>query len=72
MSVHLISNILRLQYDVAGLGGVHGEVHGALLLVKGEAPQVERAAVLGVDLPGDDQGVLRPRIDLVCNQKKGN
>ena len=40
--------LIDVELDVAGVGGLHGEVHGTLLIVKGKAPQVERAAVLRV------------------------
>ena len=53
------------EHDVGVLGGGHGEVHLALLLVEGEVVQVEGAAVLHVDLLGQDQGVVGAEVDLV-------
>ena len=30
--------LIDVELDVAGVGGLHGKVHGALLVVKGKAP----------------------------------
>ena len=66
-ALYLVGDVLLLhvELDVAGIGGLHGEVHGALLVVEGEAPQVERAAVLRVVHLRYDQGVLRAEVDLI-------
>ena len=66
-ALYLVGDVLLLDVElyVACISRLHGEVHGALLVVEGEAAQVERAAVLRVVHLRYDQGVLRAEVDLI-------
>ena len=65
--IHLVGDVIlfNVELDVACIGRLHGEDHGALLVVEGEAPQVERAAVLRVVHLRYYEGVLRAEVDLI-------
>ena len=68
--IHLVGDVIlfNVELDVAGIGRLHGEDHGALLVVEGEAAQVEGAAVLRVVHLRYDEGVLRPEVDFICDR----
>ena len=63
VGANLVLDFIRAEDDVVGLGRVHAEVHGALLAVEREAPQVEGAAVLDVHFVHHHQRVLHAEVD---------
>ena len=61
----MVNDFIRAEHNVFCLCRVHAEVHGALLVVEGEGPEVKGAAVLHVHLVRHHQGVVNAKIDFV-------
>ena len=65
VGANLVLDFIRAEDDVVGLGRVHAEVHGTLLAVERETPEVKSAAVLHVHLVHHDQRVFHAQVNFL-------